>query len=118
MVLASSAGSCFASGGDGCGTRASRPCGVVGEITMKIMMSTSRISINGTTFISETTPLDPPTDIAICKLLYCRAESSALTRSKGRKLLSGGRRRRLPGCLELLGKQAEVIHARRPDFVH
>jgi hypothetical protein len=59
----------------GCGINASRPFGVSGVITMKIMISTRSMSISGTTFIvAIELPFDPtsipiansfPPDIAI-----------------------------------------------------
>src|SRR5260370_40507788 len=46
---------------------------------MKITRSTSRISINGTTFISETTPRLPPTNIPMAHLvrLKCLARRTS-----------------------------------------
>ena len=52
--------------GEGCGTSVSKPFGVSGVITMKMMISTRRMSINGTTFMSAIWPPDfPPTCIPI-----------------------------------------------------
>ncbi len=42
--------------GLGCGTSVSKPFGVNGVITMKMISSTSRMSISGTTFISAIAP--------------------------------------------------------------
>src|SRR5215510_5543932 len=56
--------------GFGCGTSVSKPLGVSGVITMKIIKSTSKISISGTTFISAIAPpLLSPTCIPIASLL-------------------------------------------------
>ena len=53
-------------GGGGCGAKASRPCGTTGEIAMKIISRTSRISIMGVMLISFLGPPEaPPTAIAI-----------------------------------------------------
>jgi hypothetical protein len=58
----------------GCGTSASRPRGVVGTITMKMMSNTSNTSINGVTLMSDATPPEDPAviPIAICSLLALR----------------------------------------------
>src|SRR5215831_1857647 len=56
--------------GFGCGTSVSKPLGVSGVITMKIIKSTSKISMSGTTFISAIAPpLLSPTCIPIASLL-------------------------------------------------
>src|SRR6266404_5272972 len=48
--------------GEGCGTSVSKPLGTTGEMTMKIMLRTRRISISGTTLGDESAPpLSPPT---------------------------------------------------------
>src|SRR5882672_6671554 len=53
-------------GGGGWGTSASRPFGVKGVITMKMMSRTSKTSINGVTFISAFwPPPEPPLVIPI-----------------------------------------------------
>src|SRR5215472_9626523 len=51
--------------GEGCGTSASSPLGVSGVMTMKMIMSTNRMSINGTTFGDAIEPLELPTSIPI-----------------------------------------------------
>ena len=55
----------FWSFGGGWGTRASRPFGVNGVITMKIISSTSNTSISGVTFMFAFWPPLGPTAIAI-----------------------------------------------------
>src|SRR5207245_2431252 len=51
---------------EGWGTSASRPFGVRGVITMKMIKSTRRMSISGTTFIEAMAPpFFPPTSIPI-----------------------------------------------------
>jgi hypothetical protein len=49
---------------------------------MKITRSTSRISINGTTFISETTPRLPPTIIPIIHLVLKKLPGEEDTHSQ------------------------------------
>src|SRR5690348_5410159 len=98
---------CFWSFG-GCGTSASRPCGVRGVITMKMISSTSSTSIRGVTLISALAPPPPPpTAIAISISPYdCETELLLLRRSA---------RRRLP--LDLLRQQTQLIHTRRTEIV-
>ena len=48
----------------------SRPWGIVGVITMKMMISTSSTSISGTMFGSDIDPLFPPTAIPMENSLY------------------------------------------------
>ena len=54
-VLFSSSTSCCLFG-EGCGTIASKPFGVRGVMTMKMMISTSKISMSGTTFGVDNAP--------------------------------------------------------------
>src|ERR1700746_1186536 len=91
--------------------RASRPCGVVGVITMKMMMSTRSTSIRGTMFGSDIEPLFPPTAIPIKNSL----NAPQLVRAAG---CAWWRRRRRSALLILLGQQTEVIDASRANFVH
>src|SRR6266550_1607605 len=56
---------------NGWGTSASKPVEYTGMI-IKITKSTSRISIKGTTFMSETIPRLPPTNIPIIHLVFWR----------------------------------------------
>src|SRR5580698_9946436 len=49
----------------GWGTSASRPLGVTGTITMKIISKTRRISIMGVTLISPIAPPPPPVENAM-----------------------------------------------------
>src|SRR5690242_18110500 len=51
--------------GGGCGTSAAMPVGVVGVMAMKMMISTRRTSISGTTFGSDIELPCPPTEIPI-----------------------------------------------------
>jgi hypothetical protein len=46
-----------------CGTRASNPCGTLGAITMKMMIRTSKTSIRGTMFGSDSERFPLPTVI-------------------------------------------------------
>src|SRR6266850_460811 len=107
---------------DCCGITASRPLEYTGMI-IKITRSTSRISINGTTFISETTPRLPPTIIPMSHLVLRnrkavnvpeqmpREEDSHITwrhtgprqRERAKNLLTG---------FELCGNQADFVDAR------
>src|SRR3954452_15805676 len=56
-MVRSFCGGCFCGSFGGCGTRASRPLGVTGTMTMKIISNTSRMSIIGVMLIS---PIAPP----------------------------------------------------------
>src|ERR1700680_2715379 len=140
-------GCCCWFGGAGCGTSASRPFGVSGVITMKIMIRTNRISISGTTFIvAISPPLFPPTSIPIvvaplfdvprpdrigadamqighreARTLFWRAPNNArsLKPRFQENLVSGRRRWSEPAVLlGLVGQQADVIHTRGTNFVH
>src|ERR1039458_490128 len=95
-----------APGGGGCGTRASRPFGVSGVITMKMMISTSSTSIMGVMLMSDFGPPVPPTAIDIRLLLF--ENSLALHRSRGRLLL----------CLDLVRQEAQLVHAGRLQILH
>src|SRR5216684_4469548 len=92
------------------GTTASKPTEYFGMI-IKITRSTSKISINGTTFISETVPRLPPTDIAMIHLVWEQLpgeeDSHILWRDRkpadpAKTLLTG---------FELGGDQANLIDA-------
>src|SRR5713226_9669209 len=82
------------------GTSASRPLEYTGMI-IKITRSTSRISINGTTFMSETIPRLPPTDIPIIHLVSgkCPARRTLTTCEK------------LLARFELGGNQTNLVNA-------
>src|SRR6266478_8796867 len=69
MTTTSSGGGVPAFSVDGWGTSASKPVEYTGMI-IKITKSTSRISINGTTFMSETIPRLPPANIPIIHLVF------------------------------------------------
>ena len=100
-------------GGGGWGTSASRPFGVSGVITMKMMISTSNTSIMGVMLISD---FGPPCSadchshkIAPLRILVtvtgcCR---SARRRSAGFALF-----------LQLLGEQTQLVHAGRTQILH
>src|ERR1700732_540310 len=115
MVFASTSGFSFTFGGDGCGTSVSRPCGVVGVITINMMIRTSSTSISGTMFGSEIAPLLPPTAIPMGKLLYPLIDSLVPGSPCSRRC----RRRRSARLRPILfSEQADLIHACRSHFVH
>src|SRR6266480_2929498 len=121
------------------------PLGVSGVITMKMISSTSRMSISGTTFISAIAPpLLSPTLIPIALLLLaCPGELSRPVKPRRvgaarpviranertatsancpslvgwRLLLTGRWRNRRLGALVLLRQQPELIHSGRPDLI-
>src|SRR5947207_10310139 len=88
---------CFCGSFGGCGTKASRPLGVTGTMTMKMISSTSKMSIIGVMLISPTAPPLLPVEKAMA------SNSSVLL---VRKLLSARRSARFA----LLGQQADLIH--------
>src|SRR5579872_4254962 len=96
-------------GGAGCGTRASRPLGVSGVITMKIISRTRRMSISGTTFIEAIAPFFAPTSIPIFVtplVLPClRFPGPPFDRGpvSAQPVLGGRRRRRAVLLLYLVG---------------
>src|SRR5271165_2860039 len=119
------------------------PLGVSGVMTMKMISSTSKISISGTTFISAIAPpLLSPTDIPMAILLSLREPFSVQPRRVGDGAARGsykrmgeklpvatlrtpssvgrgrGRRRWFRRGVGLLGQQAELIHASGADFVY
>src|SRR5271157_4680329 len=70
-IVRSLAGGCFVWSLGGWGTSASRPFGVNGVITIKMMSNTSNTSISGVTLISaDGPPPDPPTAIPIVNSRY------------------------------------------------
>src|ERR1700675_3015217 len=79
---------------------------------IKITRSTSRISISGTTFISETIPRLPPTIIPMSHLVYAAAERPAF-RSKcpARRTLTSPGENLLTG-FEFCSDQADFVNAR------
>src|SRR6267378_5897965 len=96
------------------GTNASSPLECTWMI-IKITRSTSRISINGTTFISETIPRLPPTIIPMSHLVFPeqmpREEDSHITwRHTGPR--RGERAKNLLTGFELCGNQADLVDAR------
>src|SRR5713101_4555220 len=100
---------CFCGFGLGCGTSASRPFGLLGATTMKMISSTSSTSISGVMLMSALAPPPaPPTAIAITNspLNACCLSLTALLR-RARSLL-----------LQLFCQQADLVHARRADVVH
>src|ERR1700729_4052109 len=99
-------------GGGGCGTSASRPFGVSGVITMKMMSSTRSTSMSGVTLIFALWPPPEPIDILIVDLLLFQNES--LPRRSG---CARGLRR----IFSRLGKQAEIIYtggSHSIDYLH
>src|SRR6202035_5822903 len=84
-------------GGGGWGTSASSPLGVTGEITMKMISSTSSTSMSGVTLMFALWPPLGPTAIPMIVLLYS-------------PLLPWRRRGRRGGSsFLLLAQQAEVV---------
>src|ERR1700685_3886530 len=91
-------------GGGGWGTSASKPFGVSGVITMKMMSSTSSTSMSGVTLIFALWP--PPVPTAILMV-----ESPLLpTRRSGRRCIWR--------AFSLLSKQAQIIHTGRAHRIH
>src|SRR5713101_2670421 len=121
MTTTSSPGAVWAFSVDGWGTSASKPVEYTGMI-IKITKSTSRISIKGTTFMSETIPRLPPTNMPIIHLVFgdCRAVT---VRSKcpARRILTssetGGAspplqtEEKLLARFELGGNQTNLVNA-------
>src|SRR6266550_2576797 len=94
---------------NGGGTSASKPVEYTGMI-IKITKSTSRISIKGTTFMSETIPRLPPTNIPIIHLVF--GDSDRVTvRSKcpARRTLTSSEN--LLARFELGGDQTNLVNA-------
>src|SRR5580700_9528945 len=91
-------------GGGGCGTSASKPLGVKGVITMKIMSSTSSTSMSGVTLMFALWPPLGPTAIVMVDspLLPTR-------RSGGWSVWC---------TLPLLGEQAKIVDAGGAHCVH
>src|SRR6266852_5290681 len=141
-VWFSSSTSCFWLG-FGCGTRVSSPLGVSGVMTMKMIRSTSKMSISGTTFISAIAPpLLSPTCIPIELLLSARPERVSAGRRaaplwEGRgvqpaknhskrlvtsidlsRLVCLRRRRRRRTSLVPFGQQADLVDPCRADFIN
>src|SRR5437868_6398963 len=125
-MVRSFGGGCFCWSLGGCGTRASRPLGVSGVMTMKMISSTSNTSISGVTFMSEVgPPPGPPIVIAITRVLSDSLDHESETRAT-QALLSGRRRccrsrcrrRRGSARFALLGKQTQLVHSGRADIVH
>src|SRR5208283_1189781 len=69
-IVRSLGGGCFCWSLGGWGTSASRPFGVSGVITIKMMSSTSNTSISGVTLMSADGPPDPPIAIPISNSCY------------------------------------------------
>src|SRR3984957_17081708 len=122
IVLDSRSLSGLVFGGVGWGTSASKPCGTVGVMTMKIMMSTRSTSINGTILGSDIEPLLPPTAIpmedSFTKRYQTRTNAAPVA---ARRRLIGGRRRRRSGATlptDFFSQQAKMVNASRADFVH
>src|SRR5579884_464263 len=89
-------------GGGGCGTSASRPFGVTGTMTMKMISRTRSTSISGVTLISDTAPPEDPPLIPIANLL----DSSAVPL----RVAAAGRENLRP-LLLVIGQQVELADA-------
>src|SRR3982074_1396601 len=87
---------------------ASRPFGVSGVMTMKMMISTSNTSIMGVMLMSALGPPEPPTAIPIVNSLFFNSISLLLGRRGGFGAL----------LLHLLGEQAQVVHTAGAHVVH
>src|SRR5579863_7224780 len=87
---------------------ASRPCGVSGVITMKMISKTSSTSMSGVTLIFALWPPLGPTAIPI---------SFSLLSAGGRSWRRSGTARR-PSLLFLIGQQAQIVHARGTHVIH
>src|SRR5215472_5232255 len=117
-------------------------------MTMKMMISTSKISMSGTTFGVANAPLFSPTSIPIASLLRARRRASPQatqprrvgsgaasirqpTNGKhsvnrrpktaafsGSSIPRGGRRRSGSSPLQPLGEQSELIHSGGTNLVH
>src|SRR5580692_4062364 len=96
-------------GGGGWGTSASRPFGVNGVITIKMMSSTSSTSISGVTLMLALCP--PPLPIAILMV-----ESPLVSLASLPRRWSGGRS--VWSALSLFGEQAQIIHTSGAHSVH
>src|SRR5579859_2327871 len=128
--------------GLGCGTRVSSPLGVRGVMTMKIINSTSRMSMSGTTFISamappllsptcipiELSPVGPPlASVAgrgaapswepALRGNRKRQQTNVTTRPRPPGLIRRRRRRRRSVPLIALRQQPDLIHARGADLI-
>src|ERR1700691_3814698 len=91
-------------GGGGCGTSASRPFGVKGVITMKMMSSTSSTSMSGVTLMFALWP--PPVPTAILMV----GSPLLPTRRRGR--------RSVLSAFPLVGEQTQIIHPGSAHGVH
>src|ERR1700678_547359 len=121
MVFDSKSLSGFVFGGVGCGTSASKPCGVVGVMTIKIIISTRRTSISGTMFGSDIEPLLPPTAIPMENSFAKRFLTQRIGAAPAVRLLISGRRWGRSSCAlpaDFFCEQTEVIDAGRTYFVN
>src|SRR5208282_1616193 len=92
-------------GGGGWGTSASKPFGVSGVITMKMISNTSKTSISGVTFMFAFWPPLGPTAILINRSpIYDRVLLPARRRR-------GARRRGKGSGLFLIRQKTELVHA-------
>src|SRR5438270_5309726 len=104
-MVRSGGSSCLFLSFGGCGTNASRPFGVSGVMTMKMISSTSSTSTNGVTLMSAFCPPAPPTAIAITGFSFV--------------LLRHRRRLRfLVLLLDLFGQQADLVHSCSTHVIH
>src|SRR5579884_3631695 len=93
----------------GCGTSALSPWGVIGVITMKMMISTSMMSIMGVMLMSEVGPLlPPPTFMAMANSPWRRRARSALAAAGHGNALG----------VHLLRDHPDLVTARRAHRIH
>src|SRR6185312_11645713 len=123
IVCSSGWGGAF--GGGGCGASASRPCGTTGEIAMKIISRTSRISIMGVMLISPLGPPEDPTAIAIwIAPLEFRFHSHPWNSRTGvwKPARAGGEKSFLLLYVQsgrvLVGEQTKLIDASRTQIIY
>src|SRR6266568_2755511 len=106
----------------GCGTNASKPFGVTGTMTIKMIKSTSRTSIRGVTLMSDESPPGPlPLPIAIAISSFpCPLFSGLIGRLEADpgfdvfQLTDRPSRLRQCGRYRLHRKQLHNVHERRP----
>src|ERR1700730_3361833 len=93
----------------GCGTSASRRFGETGVMAMKMISSTSRMSIIGVTLMSEESPPPPPVENDMCISSMLQAQPQG----PGRLLLHAAGNR----VVRLFGQHAQRVHARGADVI-
>src|SRR5205085_6347752 len=124
-MVRSFGGGCFCFSLGGYGTRASKPFGVSGVMTMKMISSTSSTSIRGVTLMLAVGPPLPPIVIAITNspsnyiglAPSSRFHSTLGSRHRFDRLGCHVRRRRCFGPF-LLSEQAQLVNASGTNIVH